>query len=356
MEQEKALGTIIVVDDEEIITRPIVRLLKGLIRRKNLCYQVIAAQSPLDVLHLIESDADDLALVISDIIMQPMNGLEFLRRVKTYCPETLLIVLTGYADELAYSALKEQLELYSYQEKPWDDEQLMRVVRNALDSYRRRKLLNRYVPKRVVEQALTRPDDEILEGVELVVTILFLDFRDSTSLFRSEILSPKQALEHLNIYFKALLDVLDKHNGILDKFMGDGLMALFGAPLPATTPAIDARNATLAALEMREAVLQLNQRTELPMTIGVGISTGLVVAGNIGTEHRGDYTVLGSDVNIAARLQKAAKSIQNGIFVSQSTYEYVKDIVEVKRRHPLPSDDKKGSVPVYELLGQIPDS
>ncbi len=353
-EKHTELGIVVVVDDEEIITKPIKRLLSRQFRKERLNYRVEATQSPIDALDLIEGTGGDLALVISDIMMQPMDGLEFLRAVRARYPETFLMVLTGYADEYAFTTLKEEFELYSYQEKPWDDEQLVRIVKNALDGHRRRRLLNRYVPKKVVDAVLKCPDDELIKGIEFEVTILFLDIRDSTRLFRSEAMGPKRALKHLNSYFKPILHVLDKYGGVLDKFMGDGIMALFGAPSTSETPAENARNAVLAALEMREVVHRLNkQQTEFPLTIGVGISTGRVIAGNVGTEECANYTVLGNDVNIAARLEKAAKLIRDGILISQNTYVYVKDIVELQARDPLPRKGKRGELPVYEVLSRV---
>ncbi len=344
------LGSVIIVDDESIITRPVRRLLRRLFKQESMDYEVYDYQSPEDALGWIAKKEYDVALVISDIMMQPMNGLDFLREIKETHPETLLIVLTGYADQEMFRNLNEQLELYSYYEKPWNDEKLQRTVRNALNLYRRKRLLSRYVPDEVVEKVLMHPDDEILEGVELETTILFLDVRDSTFLLSSDDIGPKKALEYLNTYFEKLLIVLEVYGGILDKFMGDGFMALFGVPVPAAAPADDAQNAVLAAIKMREIVHELNKvQKETPLEIGVGISTGTVIAGNIGSQHRANYTVLGSHVNIAFRLQRAVKPITDGILISQTTYDYVKEVVEVRPYDLLSS--KIGEIETYEVLG-----
>jgi adenylate cyclase len=352
--EQTELGIIIVVDDEKIITRPIKRLLKRQLRREGLSYRVEEAQSAQDALNLIKGSDSDLALVISDIMMQPVDGLEFLRTVKAEYPETFLMVLTGYADEFAVTALKEEIELYSFQEKPWDDEHLIRIVKNALDGHRRKKLLNRYVPEQIVDAVMQSPDDELIEGIDIEVTILFLDIRDSTRLFHSEIMEPKKALEHLNNYFREFLDVLEKHDGVLDKFMGDGILALFGVPSSNGGAEQDAKNAVLSALDMRDEVNKLNQQQiEFPLTIGIGISTGRVIAGNIGSERRANFTVLGNHVNIAARLEEAAKPIPDGILISQSTYQYVKDIVKTRPHTPLPRKGNRDEIQVYEVLGRV---
>ena len=349
-----SLGTVVVVDDEEIITRPIARLLKRLLSQSGLNYHVITSQSPSEALELAEKSDSELALVISDIMMQPMDGFEFLRIVKARHPNALLLVLTGYADQMALSVFKKQLELYGFQEKPWDDEQLMRTVQNALDSYRRKVLLNWYVPKEIVEEIISHPDDRVLEGIELEATILFLDFRNSTEVFHAHKMNPKESLKRLNSYFGELLVVLEKYGGILDKFTGDGLMATFGVPVSTKSPAVEARDAVMAALDMREATWQLNQQyAEAPLSLGIGINTGFVIAGNIGTNKRANYTVLGNAVNIAARLEKFAKPIQDGILISQQTFNYVSAAVETRAYGPLPAKGGRGSMPVYEVLRRL---
>lgn len=347
------LGLVVIVDDEEIITKPVARLLRRVLSETGLNYRVITSQSPSEVFDLVERSGGELALVISDIMMQPMDGFEFLRKVKARYPNALLLVLTGYADQMAFDVFKRQLELYGYQEKPWDDDQLTRTIRNALDSYRRKVLLDWYVPKEIVEEVVSHLDDRVLEGLELEVTILFLDLRNSTDLFYANKLTPKESLRRLNSYFGELVAVLEKYGGILDKYTGDGLMALFGVPSPSNAPVVDAQNAVLAALEMREAVWRMNERySEMPLALGIGISTGFVIAGNIGTSKRANYTVLGNDVNIASRLEKFAKSTKDGILISQHTFKYVQDIVETRPYDPLPAKGERESVPVYEILGR----
>lgn len=351
MNQDKAdLGMVVIVDDEQIITKPMARLLKRLFKDEGLHYKVVTSQSPSDALELIKSSNRDLAVVISDIMMEPMDGLEFLRQVQDKYPDALRIALTGYADQQAFRILKEEIELYSYQEKPWNDDEIKRIIKNALDSHRRKRLLNLYVPKEIIEAVLNRPDDEILEGREVEASILFLDIRDSTQLFHSETMDAKDALRYLNMYFKELLIEIYQHSGILDKFMGDGIMALFGVAISSDTPAEEAKNAVAAALGMREAVHRLNLlNPDTPLTIGVGISTGTVIAGNIGTEYRANYTVLGNDVNIASRLEKEAPD-DDDILISERTYEYVKDFVTVGKYKPLPAKGKRHEIQVYKVI------
>ena len=356
MEDEQTQsGTVIIVDDEAIILGPLKRLLQEVFEKEQLNYQILTSQSPREVLGRIERGGSDIAVVISDIKMEPMDGLEFLREVRAKYPDTFLIALSGYIDQKMFNTLTEEIELYSYQKKPWDSEQLERVVKTALDGHRRQKLLYRYAPKEIIKEVLSQPDDSILDGIEVEATILFLDVRDSTRLFHSDNMSSKETLKHLNLYFSELLEVLDNYeNGILDKFMGDGIMAVFGVPpLSTNTAANNACDAVMAALEMKDRIHQLNLLYPLnPLRIGIGINTGYVIAGNVGTDKRANYTVLGNDVNTASRLEKSAKSIQDGILISEKTYSYVKDMVSVRFHHYLSINEKQDKLSVYEVLGR----
>lgn len=350
-----SLGTIVVVDDEEIITRPVERLLRRYFRHEGLDYRVITSLSAEEALRHLENVHQDLALVISDVMMEQMNGLEFLQEVSSRHPNTLMIVLTGYTDTDTFNALHQHVELYSYQQKPWDDQQLIQTVKNALNLFRRKMLLSRYVPDKIIEQVLHHPDNTLLDGAELEATIMFLDIRDSTTLFSASDMGPQKALKHLNHYFERFLAILHDHGGVLDKFVGDGMMALFGVPDPSPNPAADAQESVKAALAMKAAVQELNQTVKsFPLSIGIGISTGRVIAGNIGTATRANYTVLGQDVNRASRLEKAAYPIPNGILISESTYAYVADMVQAAP-FILAEDDavakKKGDFQAFEVMG-----
>ena len=351
-ENSYILGTVFIVDDERSITSTIERLLRWFFRKENLPYEVVTSQSAMEALTRITENVLTPAVIVSDIIMSPVDGIEFLRKVKQRSPNTQLIVLTGYANEQAIKILKEDIELYSYKEKPWNDEDLLRTIKNALYSYRRLKLLNRYVPKEIIQKTIEQSNDDIIEGIELEATIMFLDIRDSTDLFHLDNKGPKDVIKRLNIYFEEFLRVLDLYqNAILDKFVGDGFMALFGVPEKDENPKINAINAVDAALIMRHRLETLNKRfVDMPLHIGIGISTGMVVAGNIGTKDRANFTVLGRDVNIASRLERLAKPIRNGILIGESTYRYIGNIFKTHEVNSLPAKGKRESIRVYEVL------
>ena len=158
-------------------------------------------------------------------------------------------------------------------------------------------------------------------------TVLFSDIRGFTSI--SEALEPAEVVEMLNEYFDEMVDAIFAHDGTLDKFIGDAVLAVFGAPVP---NASNARNAVLAAQDMLDRLERLNLRRvesgRPAIHIGIGIHTGKVLGGNIGSPKRVEYTVIGDTVNVASRLESASKNYPETIIVSDQTYELVKDLVE----------------------------
>jgi adenylate cyclase len=275
----------------------------------------------------------NLALVISDIMMPEMNGLELLAQIKLLYPLAPRIVLTGYADkENAIQALNE-LGLFYYVEKPWDDEIFRQLISNALQRYRQGRmesLFRRYVPFEIIESFVDQSDDAILEGKTLEATILFLDIVDFTRLAAH--MEAQAMVKILNEYFTMMVEVVHRHQGILDKFTGDGLMALFGVP-SATSNALHAQNALLAAREIVERISALNKKREAdnltPIRVRIGLDTGQVVAGNIGSSGRVNYTVIGDAVNTASRIEDAARHIIKNdpgcVLISQNLYQCLSD-------------------------------
>ena len=190
---------------------------------------------------------------------------------------------------------------------------------------------------------------DALAGKRAKVTIFYSDIRGFTAM--SEKLSPEAVYEQLNEYFEAMCEVIFKYGGYVDKFIGDCIMAVFSAPNP--TPD-DARNAVHAALEQQEIIDLLAQRWreagKPPLSVGMGINTGYVVMGNLGSQKRMNYTVIGDDVNIAARLYNVAKGGQ--IIISESTYEEVKDEFDFRELDPVSVKGKSAPLRTFEVLGR----
>lgn len=213
---------------------------------------------------------------------------------------------------------------------------------------RMRNRLERFHSPQVIEMILKggqEAKDNVMEPKELTATILFSDIIGFTTL--SEQMPPREINMILNYYFSRMTNIVFEYDGTLDKYMGDGLMAVFGAPMEKEG---DAERAILAALNMRRelAVMMEKTRAERRFNIRIGINTGRVLAGNIGSPQRMDYTVIGDPVNIASRLESLARP--NQILIGEETYRLVKGKFNVKRFGPQKVRGKRSEIVVYEVL------
>lgn len=204
----------------------------------------------------------------------------------------------------------------------------------------------RYVSKPLAEQILKHKHELQLGGEEREVTVLFCDIRRFTAL--AEQLPPTEIVQLLNEYFTRMIHIVTEHQGMVDKLMGDSVMALFGAPLTLGNEPIQA---VRCALEMQRSVEAFNaERKSLgqpPLEMGIGINTGLVVAGNIGSAMRMEYTVIGDNVNIAARLQGMAQ--QGEVLVSEVTYNKVRDHVCASKLETIALRGKSRHIDVFRI-------
>jgi len=203
----------------------------------------------------------------------------------------------------------------------------------------------RYLAPHVVDALLKDPEAHVLGGSRLRATMLFADIRGFTEL--SERLMPEQVVEMLNRYLEPVVDVIFANNGLLDKFYGDGIMAVFGAPRPSDD---DARRAVTAAHQILQQVQALNAQPGAlwPLSVSIGLATGDVVAGHIGSERRLEYTVIGDAVNLASRLQAIAEP--NQVLADEATYACVEGRLTATRRMAS-LKGKAALTPVYVLHG-----
>ncbi len=181
---------------------------------------------------------------------------------------------------------------------------------------RTREMFRRYVSPAVVEELMRDPENIALGGQRQLVTVMFCDIRGFTSY--SENKAPEQVVSRLNQYLSAMTRVIFRYGGTLDKYLGDGLMAIFGAPVYYPD---HIQRAIRTAVEIQAEVEELNRlwaaQNEPPLQVGVGINTGEVLVGNIGSSERMDYTAIGEDVNLAARMEGLTKSFHNLIIISE---------------------------------------
>jgi adenylate cyclase len=226
-----------------------------------------------------------------------------------------------------------------------------RMARSLREKEMIKRAFTRYVAREVVEEILKDPENLVLSGERRQVTVLFCDVRGFTPL--SERLSPEEVVLLLNDFYTLMIETTFKYDGTLDKFLGDAVMAVFGAPM--AHPDHSAR-AIRTALAMQEGITGLNARRvrdgKEPIAVGIGVSAGEAVAGTVGTEDRMEYTVIGDSVNLAARLESNAKPGQ--ILISHPTYERVRDLVNARPLGRIRVKGKEEEVEVYEVLGLAP--
>jgi class 3 adenylate cyclase len=209
-----------------------------------------------------------------------------------------------------------------------------------------RRVLGRSVDPRVMERLLANPDMDFLKGELLELTVLYADIRGSTAL--AESINPGQLVEFIKDYLSHMTDIILYHEGTIDKFVGDEVMALFGAPIPQEDHALRAVRVGLAMQIEYGKVSRMWQSRGLPHTsIGIGIATGEMIAGEMGGLQRTNYTVIGRAANLGSRICESAPP--GKVWISQKTYDLVKDQVEAA---PIPGQLYKGvpgEVTVYEV-------
>ncbi len=199
-----------------------------------------------------------------------------------------------------------------------------------------RNIFQKYVPKDVIDTIFENPE-KMLVGDNRVVAILFSDIRSFTTI--SEGYMPDELVSVLNRYFEIMVDIIISHHGVIDKYIGDAIMAFFGAPVKHPDDAVEA---VYAALEMQEALLKFNKDLidlgKTPFKTGIGVNYGVVTVGNIGSEKKMDYTIIGDMVNLGSRLEGLTKPYHQDVIFSESVFRKIGsqlpcrmlDIVQVK--------------------------
>lgn len=205
----------------------------------------------------------------------------------------------------------------------------------------------RFVSSAVAEKVISENRTVKLGGERRVVTVLFADLRNFTT--RAAHMPPERVVGMLNECFRALVDVFPRYGGTLDKFIGDGLMAVFNAP---SDLAVHEICAVMAGLEMQRVMKSLNDRRraegQQELELGIGINTGEVVAGTFGSERRLEYTVIGASVNLAQRIEDHARGGE--LLIGESTYRAVRHLVEVDKQEFVLLKGLDTPVDIYKVL------
>ena len=350
MRAEANIAHVLVVDDEPRNAR----LMQIVLRSEG--YRTTLAQNGPEALKIAGEGRVDL--VILDVMMPGMSGYEVCRIIRAdlatrFIPVVLVTALTDSTDRV------EGIEAGAddFISKPFNEVEIRARVRSLLrikalrDQLEQRNnllldALHRAVSPSVAEQILADPDRYLHPGGERrSVSILFGDLRGYTSL--AEELPPQEAMKVLNSYLAEIIFAVYEHGGTVNQILGDGVMALFGAPISYTD---HPRRAVSAALAMQRLVgqVRVDGFPDVRLNMGIGINSGDVVVGHIGSEQRMDYTAVGDAVNLAARFEQNAGPGQ--LLVTQSTYDMIAEYFEVQPIGTIRTKGREAWSPGYNVL------
>ncbi len=362
-----AMPTILYVDDEEHNLTVFEATFEDY-------YDVRTAESARQAFRILQNEP--IHVLVTDQRMPEMTGVQLLEAVIDEYPEIVRLILTGYADMDAVVKAINSGRVYHYATKPWRERELKIVLDRAVANYRLRqrnrrlmaelsnkaareerirKAFQQYVPATVVEELLDHRTKNRFQGESRIVAVLISDIRGFTSLANR--LSPEEVVDFLNRYYGIMNAVVARNKGSINKYLGDGMIAVFGAPISSLT---NAENAVRAAVEMVEELEDFNRGEAAGIVgedihIGIGIDMGEVVAGNVGSEEKMEYTVIGEPVSIAEEIEAQTKRTagDNPILISSSVYSWVDDLVEAEALEPLrlPGQNKESRLYRVRSLG-----
>jgi adenylate cyclase len=361
---EKKDFTILYVDDEQ---QNLVSF-NATFRRE---YKIITALSGQEGINIMKNN--DIQLVITDQRMPGMTGIQFLENILPEWPDTIRMILTGFSDVEAIIAAINSGRVFRYITKPWEENELRMTIENARQLYdlqvsnkslvyqlqqkveeqeKTLRLFMKYVPEPVVQKTLKATEDSLFDGEIRQVSVLFCDIRGFTPM--SEVLSPKQVVAFLNDYYSMMTAIVKKYNGYVTQYVGDEIFATFGAPIEVANKE---KNAVFCALDMMEKLKNLNKKykklVQHEIKMGIGINSGEVIAGNLGSEERIDYALTGDTVNTGKRIEMITKEYPNSILISEPVYKNVKDLIRTKDFGAQAVKGKKEKVKVHEVLGKM---
>lgn len=330
-------------------------------------YEVLTASSAREAIGILRER--EIRLIISDQRMPEMTGVQLFEAILRDYPDVVRMILTGYTDIDAIIRAVNAGRIYRYITKPWDEKELKVIMDRALESYdlemRNRRLMGelerraadeekirkkfqRYVPAAVIDELLDSSQQDHFLGESRIVAVVFFGIHDSHRL--TSRLPPMNVLVFLNHYYSTLNRIVSRHDGTIK----DGKLAVFGAPVSSLD---NAGNAVKAALEMVDAMAEFNRGAAVAMvgeevSFGIGINLGEVVAGNIGSDERMEYTVIGDTVNVAARIHELTRADPSQILLSQSVLDWTDDQIGVEALDPVELRGRTTMTQLYRILAK----
>lgn len=317
-------GRLLIVDDNKVNR---ILLARGV---EQLGHQIETAENGRQALEKLRADSFDLVLL--DIEMPEMDGYEVLETcLQDSDLRNIPIIMTSSLEEIDSVVKCIELGAEDYLNKPVNPILLRARVNASLEKKHlrdeQRKLIRTFTTKDVAEELLKSGFS--LGGKYVNASVMFADIRSFTTITESR--SPAEIIEMLNDYYALMFDAITGYGGSVNQIIGDGLMAIFGAPVHYEDHCERAVN---AALEMKEMLDVFNQQqisqNKPSIKIGIGIASGQVVAGFTGTEHRATYTCIGDTVNLAARIENHTKLAGKPILIDQTTRTYILELIQVE--------------------------
>ena len=315
-------------------------------------HRVASAENGRIALEMLRSESFDLMLL--DMEMPELDGFGVLEQmVGDNKLRDFPVIVTSSLEGVAHVARCIELGADDYLPKPVNPVLLKARINSSLEKKRLREqqkeLVRRFATSEVAEDL--QQSGFSLGGRRVSCTVMFSDIRSFTSLVESQ--TPEETIELLNAYYALMFDAISGHGGVVNQMIGDGLMAIFGAPLPL----VDAPMAAVrAALDMQEMIEMFNvERVALdkePIRIGIGIASGEVVAGYTGTQQRATYTCIGDTVNLAARLEAHTKVAGRGILLDGDTQAALGERVPSEAMGAVQFKGKSVAVPVFAVKAQ----
>jgi class 3 adenylate cyclase len=336
-------GRILVVDDNRVNRLLLGRSLEG------QGHSVEFAEHGGEALELLERRQFDLMLL--DVEMPEVDGYQVLAGIKDDPHlRDLPVIMTTALDELDSVVRCIEMGAEDYLTKPVNPVLLKARVQSSLEKKRlrdeQRELISKFATREVAEDLLTSGFS--LGGKFVEAAALFCDIRSFTSIAESH--GPAETIELLNDYYTLMMDAIGSEGGVVNQMVGDGLMAIFGAPIP--TPDFRLR-AVRAARQMVEMVELFDHEQaalgKVQIEIGVGIASGLVIAGYTGTQQRATYTCVGDTVNLAARLEAHTKVIRQPILIDENTRGGLNGEIQLEPQGELLLTGKTRPVNVYSV-------
>jgi class 3 adenylate cyclase len=337
-------GTILIADDNRVNR---LLLARGL---EHEGHTVAFAEHGVEALELLREQPFDLMLL--DVLMPELDGYEVLAKLKDDPHlRDIPVIVTSALDEIDSVVRCLEMGAEDYLTKPVNPVLLNARIGASLEKKRlrdqQRELIGKFATREVAEDLLTSGFS--LGGKHVDASAMFCDIRSFTTI--AEAREPAETIELLNDYYLLMMDAINGEGGVVNQMVGDGLMAIFGAPVPRD----DYRQAAvLAARQMVDLIRLFNEeqaaRDKVQIQIGVGIASGRVVAGYTGTQNRATYTCVGDTVNVAARLESHTKELDRPILIDENTRQGIAEGIAVEAQGELMMKGKSRPTKVYAVL------